>query len=306
MVQLTSKMATWGFVSQLLLIALLSWNVHCFPAKNAWSWNQHNPDGSGLSNMEGNPDLGYSSPPPNFPPPPNDPNDPAVSFLYDGPTEGDYSPSGTYPASFTSTPDMYGMTSALGPMEESAATYLTSGTSQPQPHIGFPPRPPVFQAGELDRFEGSSVHGNLEKETEEMGFVPPLPYPEPPFKGGELSNYASTFEHGNTERETEDQGFTPGPPHMSAQLSSAFSPEGDFMQPFSQPLEPFGPNLFDLFLSGQHPPGTLSHFQTEYENGGDHQDDVHYERYNFPDYQTLVPSDGFLQQPQKFPKFSVV
>lgn len=65
--------------SQLSFIALFSWNVHGFPAKD---WGLHDPTDGGFFNIEAHPPLHYDSLP-GAPPVPTDPNDPAVSFMYD-------------------------------------------------------------------------------------------------------------------------------------------------------------------------------------------------------------------------------
>lgn len=234
----------------------------------------------------------------------------AVPFLYEPLTEGVYSHPQTYPASSSSVPDMSSMASwTTAPGWDSA-----SRTSPPIPDgVGALPPPPFYQAGELAQYEGSIEHGNSERETEELNSVsppPPPPYPEPGFQAGELSLYASISEHGNEERETEEQGFMPPPPYASAPQSAeglsvaSMSEEGPG-QPGSQGLGAMGPDTYYLFLTGQLPPGTISHFKSDYETGRDHWDEVHYERYYYPYAQQQtpeVPSDGLVQQPQDYTK----
>ncbi|XP_051233599.1 uncharacterized protein LOC127350742 [Dicentrarchus labrax] len=300
-------MAMWFHPSQLLLIALLSWNVHSFPAKNSWSWRS--PDEGSFTNMEMPPGYSFQS----APALPSSAIYPAVSFPYEGVNTSPV----TYPAS--PTPDMSSIgsqvrwvlpTPAWDPVEESATPYTESRTSQPIPD-SLPP--PLFQAGELDTYELNSEIGNSEHETEESSLMPPPPpYPEPDFQPGELSKYNYIFEHGNAERETEQQGYMPQPPYASAaqgaeELSSASMSELP-TQPVSGKMQPLDLNYY-LFLTGQLPPGTLTHFQKTYESGIDDWAEDHYEGYDpmaesptIPTQTKEFPSDGLWQQPQFYSK----
>lgn len=110
----------------------------------------------------------------------------------------------------------------------------------------------------------------------------PSPYQGPVFQAGELSHYASIYEHGNEELEIEEQDFMPLLTYASAlrggeELSAASMFEEVPVQPVSQ-VGAEGLNHYYLFLNGQHPPGTVSHFQSDYETGIDHWEEVHYER----------------------------
>ncbi|XP_030261641.1 atrophin-1-like [Sparus aurata] len=111
---------------------------------------------------------------------------------------------------------------------------------------------------------------------------PPRP---PQFQGGELNKYAQIAEYGNSEYETEEQGFLPAPPPPGAQaLSGEESPRD--VQPsgldsrLAKSLYPY-PNAY-LFLTGQHPPGTVTHSSRSFEQGADNYEDTHYMRYNYP------------------------
>ncbi|XP_039995154.1 uncharacterized protein LOC120796406 [Xiphias gladius] len=310
--QLTSRMAGWFPASQLLLIALLSWNVHCFPAKKGWS--QHNPYEGSFSNLETPPGLHYSS---SQGAPVQSTNvNPPVWFFHEPVEEGVYSSPKTYPARSsppldTSSETSWNVAPGWDPVEESTTAHSVSRTSQPRPGIEFPPPPPLFQAGELEHYEENFEHGNLERETEELNLLllppPPLPpYLGPDFKAGELSHYESIYEHGNEERETEEQGLKQLPPYelSAGQMSDSH------LQPVPPSLGPVGPSQYYLFLTGQLPPGTVSHFQSDYETGSDHWDEDHYERYHFPIAQSPivttrtqeVPSDALWQQPQDYYK----
>lgn len=107
-----------------------------------------------------------------------------------------------------------------------------------------PPFPgPMYQAGHLSHYEGSVENGAYESETEEQGLPPPPPPPPPPMRGGSAG-----------------QGF------------------------ISQPQPEYGrlgvyPSYYDyMFLTGQYPPGTVSHASSSYEHGRDSWQDVHYVR----------------------------
>lgn len=262
--------------------------------------------------MDASPGL-YSSPK-SVPAQPPSVNHPAVSFLYE-PVK--YSSPETKLASATpgvSSGASWNTAPGWDPVEESATLYTVSRTSQPPTDVGALPPPPLYLAGELENYVENLEHGNLEMETEELSFAPPPPpppgpYPRPVFQAGELSKSASIFEHGDEERETEEQGFMPpysSAPQGAQEMPAAFVSEGP-MQPVSHG---FKPDLYHLFLTGQLPPGTHSHFQSDYETGRDHWGEVHYERYYYPvaEQPTIptqtqdVPSDEQWQQPQYYIK----
>ncbi len=228
-------------------------------------------------------------------------------------TEGVYSSPQIYPASASPAPGMSSITSwSAAPGWDSVEDSSLSRTSPPIPPGALPP-PPFYQAGELEKYEGSIEHGNSERETEALNFLspPPPPFPEPAFQAGELSVYSAISEHGNEERETEEQGFMPPPPYppgplRAEGLSASFTSEARPLQPVSQGLSALGPDTYYLFLTGQLPPGTVSHFKSDYEAGGDHWDEVHYERYYYPDAQQPViptqPQDAITPPRQHYRK----
>lgn len=143
------------------------------------------------------------------------------------------------------------------------------------------------------------------------GFVsPPRPPPLPPvYHAGELSKYERTAEHGLNEQETQEQGSPPAPPYLPVA-------ENHFTHP-AQPAFPqwgFYPYYYDyMFLTGQYPPGTLSHASSSYEHGRNSWQDVHYVRehapYNPGPVQHAEPFTGsadyqknaFPRQPVKVP-----
>ena len=225
-----------------------------------------------------------------------------------------YYGSKTYPASsslMTKTPSeaSWNMAPVWDPVEESTTAHSVSRNPQPRRNLGFPPPPPPppFQGGELEHYEESFEHGDSERETEELNNMPPPPpYLGSDFKAGELSRYEAMYEHGNEERETEEQGFQPLPPY---ELSATSMPDSRSL-PGPSHVGPVGPSQYHLFLTGQLPPGTVSHYQYDYDSGRDNWDEVHYEKYHFPDSQSLtvptqthgVPSDALWQQLQDYTK----
>lgn len=113
---------------------------------------------------------------------------------------------------------------------------------------------------------------------------PPRP---PQFQGGELNKYAQIAEYGNSESETEEQGFLPAPPPPGAQALSGEGSPSDVQPsgPDSRPAQSFYPYPYPydyLFLTGQYPPGTITHSSRSFEQGADNYEDTHYMRYNYP------------------------
>lgn len=284
-------------------------------------WSQRDPNEGSYTSMETSPGFDYGSSQ-SFPAQPSDMNDPAVSFLYEPEKAQVYSRPESPPAN--PTPGVSSMASwntapVYSPVAASTTAYAMSKTSQPMSDIGLPHPPSSYQAGELEKYTSILGQGSSEMETEEPHFVPPLPppgpYPGPAYQAGELRNYVSISENGNEERETEEQGFLPLPPYAASplgtkQLSALSTSEGP-AQPVSQELEPVGQNYFyHLFLTGQLPTGTLSHFQSDYEKGRDDYGEVQYERYYYPVAQQSIiptqtqelPSDEVYQPPQYYTK----
>ncbi|XP_047458472.1 extensin-2-like [Mugil cephalus] len=280
-------MTRWIFASQLLLIAVL--NVHCFPAKK--EWRQHHPKDADSSHLDSRTVLRYVSPPA-VPAPPT----------HFKPVGKEYSSPDPYPASSSSIPHTFSGVPNWSPVEKS--TYTVSRASPPRPAAGLLPPPPVYEPGELELYEENVEHGNSERESEELSGMPPPPppppYPKLFYQPGDLYEYSAIFDHGNSERETEDQGFRP-PSYAEVGVSTSESSSSGHVQPVPQHLTSFGPNRhhYFLFLSGQLPPGTLSHFLMENENGADHWNEVYYERYHYPSAQSLTQAPVPVQLQQK-------
>ncbi|XP_029926382.1 leucine-rich repeat extensin-like protein 5 isoform X2 [Myripristis murdjan] len=249
----------------------------------------------------------------------------AVSAAYE-PAEEVYSAE-TYQTSYYPTfnnpaPHLSSVDSGWDPEEEPPTSQSVSRTSEPRPNMFLPPPPPTkFQAGELAHMEQIYDHGNSEHETEEQSYMPPPP-PPPPFPGpsnpegfqaGELTHFSSIYEHGDEERETEEH-FLPMIPYKMApqpvespNQKSVNVPDPDNLEvpevpapPVSQMLRPVPGSHYYLFLTGQLPPGTVTHYQSDYEHGRDHWSDFHYERHHFP----IDPPPSSPAQKQDFPSDS--
>lgn len=232
---------------------------------------------------------------------PTDVNDPRVSFFFD-PVKGLSSIPGS------PSPGV----SSFNPLAESVTSHTVSRTPKLSTDVGVLPPLSPYVGGELEKYVENFAHGNSEMESEEQRFLPlppSGPYPQPAFQAGDLSKYTSVFEHGDEERETEEQGFMPpyslAPPRPWDMPATFVS--GRPIHPVPQGLYPY---MYYSFLTGQLPPGSMSHFQSDYETGRDHWDDVHYERYypyaehsTIPSQTQEVPSDElWQQQPQYYSK----
>ncbi|XP_067427709.1 uncharacterized protein [Thunnus thynnus] len=109
---------------------------------------------------------------------------------------------------------------------------------------------------------------------------PPGPPPPPVFQAGELSHMENIYEHGNFESETEDTGFQPPPPGVQVSAEQGFTSEP---QPSGLGRGLVGYPHYDyMFLTGQYPPGTVTHYSSSFEQGRDHWQDAHYIRYHYP------------------------
>lgn len=115
-------------------------------------------------------------------------------------------------------------------------------------------------------------------------------YPVPEFQAGELSQFEKVLEHGKSESETEEQGSPPRrqgflppplpPPGLEA-LSEVSTSEPQHLIPNRGWIRyPFPYDY--MFLTGQYPPGTVSHFSSNFEQGNNHWRDTHYIRDNYP------------------------
>lgn len=134
---------------------------------------------------------------------------------------------------------------------------------------------------------------------------PPDPY-VPQYQAGELSQYAEVYENGNSESETEEQ--VPPPPPPGVQTSNQGSTHE---RPQLRPGGLLVPYYDYMFLTGQYPPGTVSHSSSSFEQGSDYWQDAHYIRDYFPVYpsteqiQTMpqvFEAPQYVQQPSQLVK----
>ncbi|TKS72336.1 hypothetical protein D9C73_006410 [Collichthys lucidus] len=119
---------------------------------------------------------------------------------------------------------------------------------------------------------------------------PPLPPPGPEYQAGELSQYEQNVEYGDYQRETEDQGYLPPPPPPML-----VSSERGYTSPSQPQARGWGPYpYYDyMFLTGQYPPGTVTHSSSSYEQGHDSWQDSHYVRYHGPYDQVPQQTETF-------------
>ncbi|CAJ1077228.1 uncharacterized protein LOC117824100 [Xyrichtys novacula] len=126
---------------------------------------------------------------------------------------------------------------------------------------------------------------------------------QPQYHPGDLAQYEGSYEHGNSESETHGLDY---------QSKSRGAPAPAVEQVYVSPL-PVGPGgfggmgfggwpafsyLYDyMFMTGQYPPGTLTHSSESYEQGADHWQDAHYQRYYIPSY-TLTEIQPVVQEPK--------
>ncbi|XP_047429961.1 uncharacterized protein LOC124999199 isoform X2 [Mugil cephalus] len=112
----------------------------------------------------------------------------------------------------------------------------------------------------------------------------------PEYQSGELAHVEEILEHGHYESETEEEGF----PSQQAS-SEAEEPSASFDVPLTYSTEWGSYPYYDyMFLLGQYPPGTVTHFSSSLEQGRDNWHDIHYIRY-------FYPAGPGLQQVQTFP-----
>ncbi|XP_071313719.1 mucin-1-like [Trachinotus anak] len=172
---------------------------------------------------------------------------------------------------------------------------------QPAPRdINWAVAPPSIFSGE------EMPHGTNVDSSSAAYVSPPLPPPGPMYQAGELSHFEESYEHGDFQRETEEQGFLPPPPpppfpvHESSGESYTSPP-----RPVPGPGGRWGfyPYYDYMFLTGQYPPGTVTHASSSFEQGADHWQDAHYVRDYFPQTPGPVEPEAFsgdLAAPQRF------
>ncbi|XP_030261636.1 atrophin-1-like isoform X4 [Sparus aurata] len=172
---------------------------------------------------------------------------------------------------------------AAAPVASGYASGSSAGPSPGQPtfsqDVNWAVAPPSPLSG-----DGASAGPSAGQFSGPSNVSPPRP---PQFQGGELNKYAQIAEYGNSEYETEEQGFLPAPPPPGAQALSGEGSPSDVQPsgPDSRPAQSFYPYPYPydyLFLTGQYPPGTVTHLSSNFEQGADNYEDTHYIRYNYP------------------------
>lgn len=114
------------------------------------------------------------------------------------------------------------------------------------------------------------------------------PHPGPMYQAGELSRYEGSVENGAYERETEETGFMPPPPPMMEAAGQVSAGQVANSRPSYPGYWGFYPYYDYMFLTGQYPPGTVSHASSSYVHGQDSWHDSHYVR----DYAPRNPSSA--------------
>ena len=149
---------------------------------------------------------------------------------------------------------------------------------------------------------------------------------QPSYKAGTLIQRGATYEHGNEESESHDSGYLqPHPPlraFSEGRVPDSNEPlESQFYSPahvqgangvpepssyVSPPEELYDDRFFHMFITGQLPPGTVTHFSSTDEHGSNAWTDISFERIPPPPYRkthTKVPQ-AFSQPHQKPWKFT--
>ncbi|XP_062411169.1 uncharacterized protein LOC134101473 [Sardina pilchardus] len=145
----------------------------------------------------------------------------------------------------------------------------------------------------------------------ETSLVPPPP-PPPPFdqiyKPGKVIRQLSTFEYGHDASEYHEPELSlhaPLPADVEPSSSEISAPETSAPEPSH--LETSGPGypypelddrFFHMFITGQLPRGTVTHFSTHYEQGKNAWTDVGFEKMVPP---PIVPSKMNPAAPSKLP-----
>ncbi|XP_044024714.1 uncharacterized protein LOC122862907 isoform X2 [Siniperca chuatsi] len=152
---------------------------------------------------------------------------------------------------------------------------------------------------------GQFAPSNSAPQPPDYSNVSPLGLFRPEYQAGEMSHLEKNYEHGNYESETEELGFQPPPPGVQVAAGYASTSQ----------LQPSGLGAiwveypYDyMFLTGQYPPGTVSHFSSSFEQGRDHWQDTHYKRDYYPAYPSTqqvltLPADSQVPQSVKQPSY---
>ncbi|XP_042275856.1 protein PRRC2A-like [Thunnus maccoyii] len=286
-------MMTAWFFSGASLFALLIVDICCTPLKHAPGYNTN-----------AGPYLGSSQ------------SAPVAAMPYNAPSKGvsepaylpapQWAPSSTQTGVQRKPAPSFGSSSSSGPALSGygGSSLTNSPASSTQPGAAFQPAsgdinwivapPSISSVGEMS----VGTHGVGSSRPENVS--PPLPPPGPVYQAGELSHFEEAFENGDYQRETEEQGLLPPLP-PPAPISAG---QGFTSQP--QPESSIGgswniyPHYDYMFLTGQYPPGTVSHYSSSNEQGSNNWEDVHYIRYHFSDNPGPAQQTETFAVPQSF------
>ena len=186
---------------------------------------------------------------------------------------------------------------------------------------------PMTFSGEVKGSMPQTSSGYEEFEAAPPVFDPHFNYwRQPSYKAGTLIQRGATYEHGNEESESHDSGYLqPHPPlraFSEGRVPDSNEPlESQFYSPahvqgangvpepssyVSPPEELYDDRFFHMFITGQLPPGTVTHFSSTDEHGSNAWTDISFERIPPPPYRkthTKVPQ-AFSQPHQKPWKFT--
>ncbi|XP_031594116.1 sericin 1-like [Oreochromis aureus] len=207
-----------------------------------------------------------------------------------------------------SVPAPYTGSSYSAPAQASRSTAgsaQTGGTSQPAAEINW--AVPPHKLGEESSPNPQSLASGTADEPGAL--VPPVPAYQP----GELSHYEKAAEAGDYQSETEELGRRTVPATMEAiaaagGLASPGFSTGQFGMGglWGSPY----PSFDFLFLTGQYPVGTVSHFNQDYEQGQDYAHSTHYLKdHPYPGFAQSVRTVGAaesLQTPSLYVSSPVV
>ncbi|XP_051276938.1 uncharacterized protein LOC127375145 isoform X2 [Dicentrarchus labrax] len=172
------------------------------------------------------------------------------------------------------------------------------GYRSTQPGPVFQPRPKdidwaVAPPSPFSDQEMSAGPGGVGSSAPE-DWSPALPPPGPMYQPGELSQYKVNLEDGYSEMETEEDGYSPYSPRAQEAVGQGFTSEP---RPEARIWLPY-PYHDYMFLTGQYPPGTVTHSSQSYEQGSDYWGNARYWRH-YP-YSPATEQQDVTFTPQRF------
>ena len=190
-----------------------------------------------------------------------------------------------------------------------------SSSSTDVQQSGLPQTPGLYTQSSqgVSPMTSAEVKGSMPQTSsgyEEFEAAPPVFDPhfnywrQPSYKAGTLIQRGATYEHGNEESESHDSGYLQPPPPLRAfsegRVPDSNEPlESQFYSPahvqgangvpepssyVSPPEELYDDRFFHMFITGQLPPGTVTHFSSTDEHGSNAWTDISFERIPPPPY----------------------